>query len=368
MRERLVRAMASGGAVPVLWMIAVGSYLPLHSLPGADALLERAWSASVGALLTQQVREPLDERLARKFIPHLTAIADDVSLQVKQQYEDHPAPRWVKPAPAGEPKTMPQYFGGWYRPRPELGRHDRIDILVAGCGTGQNLVETARDFKGALVLAVDLSLASLCYAKRQALALGLTNIAFGEADILKLGGIGRTFDIVDASGVLHHMADPWAGWQVLLSLLRPADSCGSGCTANSAARTSTPPAPHRPAWIRCDRPGYQAQPPGYFAVAGSRTRARRSPGISTSSPSANAATCCSMCRSIRCRCPRSRISSARTRSNFSASSPIPTSSTVSGRDFRSLMRGGDLGLWQDFETDNPGVFAGMYQFWVRKNG
>jgi SAM-dependent methyltransferase len=95
------------------------------------------------------------------------------------------------------------------------------DILVAGCGTGQNLVETARDFKGALVLAVDLSLASLCYAKRQALALGLTNIAFGEADILKLGGIGRTFDIVDASGVLHHMADPWAGWQVLLSLLRP---------------------------------------------------------------------------------------------------------------------------------------------------
>ena len=28
----------------------------------------------------------------------------------------------------------------------------------------------------------------------------------------------------------------------------------------------------------------------------------------------------------------------------------------------------DLGLWQDFETENPGAFAGMYQFWVRKNG
>src|SRR6478672_8495592 len=220
MRERLVRAMESGAAVPVLWMIAVGSYLPLHSLPGADALLERSWSPAVVALLTQQVREPLDERLARDFIPHLTTIADDVSLKVQRQYEDHPAPRWVKPAPAGEPRTMPQYFGGWFRPRPELGRHDRIDMLVAGCGTGQNLVEMARDFKGALVLAVDLSLASLCYAKRQALALGLTNIAFGQADILKLGGIGRTFDIVDASGVLHHMADPWAGWRVLLSLLR----------------------------------------------------------------------------------------------------------------------------------------------------
>jgi hypothetical protein len=30
--------------------------------------------------------------------------------------------------------------------------------------------------------------------------------------------------------------------------------------------------------------------------------------------------------------------------------------------------GRDLGLWQDFETENPGVFAGMYQFWIRKNG
>ena len=278
----------------MIWMIAVGSYLPLHSLPGADALLERAWSPSVGALLTQQVREPLDERLARKFIPHITAIADDVSLKVKQQYEDHPAPRWVKPAPAGEPKTMPQYFGGWFRPRPELGRHERIDILVAGCGTGQNLVETARDFKGALVLAVDLSLASLCYAKRQALALGLTNIAFGEADILKLGGIGRTFDIVDASGVLHHMADPWAGSRCCV----PAASCGSGFTAGSAARTSTPHAPSLPGADTLQPRKISGAAARIFCSCRKESPRARSPGISTSSPSASAATCSSMCRSI----------------------------------------------------------------------
>ena len=28
----------------------------------------------------------------------------------------------------------------------------------------------------------------------------------------------------------------------------------------------------------------------------------------------------------------------------------------------------DLDLWQQFETDNPGTFAGMYQFWIRKKG
>jgi hypothetical protein len=26
----------------------------------------------------------------------------------------------------------------------------------------------------------------------------------------------------------------------------------------------------------------------------------------------------------------------------------------------------DLALWGTFETNNPGAFAGMYQFWVRK--
>ena len=199
----------------------LGQLLPAAPLAPRICVLERAWSPAVGALLTQQVREPLEERLARDFIPHLTAIADDVSLKVKQQYEDHPYPRWVKPAPAGEPKTMPQYFGDWFRPRPELGRHDRTDILVAGCGTGQNLVETARDFKGALMLAVDLSLASLCYAKRQALALGLTNIAFGEADIRSEGWPNLRHGC-QRRAPSH--GRPWAGWRVLLRCCGPAAS------------------------------------------------------------------------------------------------------------------------------------------------
>ena len=38
---------------------------------------------------------------------------------------------------------------------------------------------------------------------------------------MKLASIGRDFDFIDASGVLHHLADPWAGWRMLLSLLRP---------------------------------------------------------------------------------------------------------------------------------------------------
>jgi SAM-dependent methyltransferase len=71
------------------------------------------------------------------------------------------------------------------------------------------------------VLAVDLSLSSLCYAKRKTVALGLTSITYAQADILALGRLDRKFDVIECAGVLHHLADPFAGWSVLLDLLRP---------------------------------------------------------------------------------------------------------------------------------------------------
>ncbi len=96
-----------------------------------------------------------------------------------------------------------------------------VDVLVAGCGTGLSVIEFARQASRARFLAVDLSLASLSYGKRIAQELKLANVEFCQADILNLAAIGRQFDFIDASGVLHHMADPWLGWRALLSLLRP---------------------------------------------------------------------------------------------------------------------------------------------------
>jgi ubiquinone/menaquinone biosynthesis C-methylase UbiE len=71
------------------------------------------------------------------------------------------------------------------------------------------------------VLAVDISRASLAYAMRRCSELGLKNIRFAQADILQLGSLEERFDLIECSGVLHHMKDPVAGWGVLLSLLKP---------------------------------------------------------------------------------------------------------------------------------------------------
>ena len=97
-----------------------------------------------------------------------------------------------------------------------------IDILVAGCGTGQQLIDIAQRVTGARILAIDLSLASLSYAKRKTDEAGLRDIEYGQADILRLGALGRRFDLIDCGGVLHHLGEPLVGWSVLRSLLNPA--------------------------------------------------------------------------------------------------------------------------------------------------
>jgi len=59
------------------------------------------------------------------------------------------------------------------------------------------------------VLAIDLSLSSISYAKRKTRELGITNIEYAQADILKIGDIARDFYIIESGGVLHHLADPF---------------------------------------------------------------------------------------------------------------------------------------------------------------
>ena len=93
-------------------------------------------------------------------------------------------------------------------------------ILIAGCGTGQQPIETASRFANCKVTAVDLSRASLAYAQRKTSELGITNIEYLQADILNLGELGQKFDIIESVGVLHHMNDPMAGLQVLVDLLK----------------------------------------------------------------------------------------------------------------------------------------------------
>ncbi len=56
---------------------------------------------------------------------------------------------------------------------------------------------------------------------RKARSLDAGNLSFMQADILDLDLLEREFDIVESVGVLHHMADPMAGWRKLCARLKP---------------------------------------------------------------------------------------------------------------------------------------------------
>jgi len=216
---------------------------------------------------------------------------------------------------------------------------------------------------GAQALAIDLSLSSLCYAKRKTPAELAARIEYAQADILKLGSIGRSFDVVDACGVLHHMADPLAGWRILLSLLRSGgfmhlafySDAGRADVATTRAFIADRKFGSTPEDIRRCRQELLATP---------LASVTRFTDFFTTSE----------CRDLLFHVHESRVTIPLIR-DFIRENGL----TFVGFEFDLplLLRHraqfaaagwslADLDRWQEVETKYPDTFSGMYQFWVQK--
>ncbi len=368
LRDDLAAALKAGTSIPVLWPVAVAAYFPLHSLPLASRLLDKPWPDAVGAVLTQQIREPDEERQYRDAIPRLTTIEDDVSLLVQRQYEENPYPRWIKAAPADKPTTIEEFLRQRFPSVPfrALNKRGPIDILIAGCGTGQHSIGTAQRFPNARVLAVDLSLTSLCYAKRKTLALGLNTIEYAQADILKLGSLHRGFDVIESVGVLHHLDQPMTGWRVLLSLLRPGGFMRIGFYSETSRQDIV-----RAREFIAKR--------GYGRTAKEIRRGRQelmnesgNAGFENALRSINFFTI-SECRDLIFHVQEHRMSLPGVEAfleenrlqflGFDLESWVVEKYRARFPEDKAM---NDLKLWHVFETENPDSFAAMYQFWIQK--
>jgi SAM-dependent methyltransferase len=247
-----------------------------------------------------------------------------------------------------------------------LGNSHELEILLAGCGTGMHPIGVTQKFIGAHTLAIDLSLSSLSYAKRKTREMGLTSIEYVQADIMKLEALERRFDFVESCGVLHHLADPWAGWRTLLSLLRPGGFMKLGFYSELARREIV----RTRAFIaeqgygsnpeeirRCRQDMMDKRGAGNFAAI-----FRMTDFFSISE-----------CRDLLFHVQEHRVTIPEIET-FLRESKLAFLGFEIRADFLQAYKrrfpddqaATNLTQWHTFERENPHTFIGMYNFWVQK--
>ena len=308
--------------------------------------------------------QPREEREIRDTVRALTPVTDDVSRQVRAQYEQNPYPRWIKTAPIGHATTLDSYLAKFASFRAHAAASP--DVLIAGCGTGQHVATVALQFTALNILAIDLSRASLAYAQRATRALGLTGIDYAQADIMALGALDRSFDLIDSSGVLHHLADPFAGWPVLLSLLRPGGVMRLGLYSalgrQDVAAVRQFVAARGYTGDAAEHPAMPAGADGLRAGHAAAHHRRDSDFFSTSE-----------CRDLLFHVQEHNLSLPQI-ADFLAANALTflgfegcaTGYQRYAQLFPDDPAMADLARWARIENESPRLFFNMYQFWIQK--
>ena len=135
--------------------------------------------------------------------------------------------RWVYPEPIVDVPAWLESSWQWPDPShshqlfwPNRETADDLDILVAGCGTNQAAI-LAYTNPTSRITAIDVSQPSLDHHRFLKDKYGLDNLELHLLPIEEVGTLGRDFDLIISTGVLHHMADPAEGMAALAACLRP---------------------------------------------------------------------------------------------------------------------------------------------------
>ena len=142
--------------------------------------------------------------------------------EVRDFYERMPYPAPVdnldrdRDLYANPQRRRAQFHLTWPTERPRANQ----EILVAGCGTSQAARYALRE-PDARITAIDISDKSLRHTRDLKSKYNLENLELHQLPIERVGEIGRSFDLVVCTGVLHHLPDPDHGLCALRDVLRP---------------------------------------------------------------------------------------------------------------------------------------------------
>jgi SAM-dependent methyltransferase len=144
-----------------------------------------------------------------------------VAREVSAFYERHPYPPPVD--------DLEAYRTSWTDDRRRADAHlywphepyrDDRTILVVGCGTSQAARHALR-WPRAKVVGIDVSASSIESSERLKRKYGLDNLELRQLPVERAADLGRRFEHIVCTGVLHHLPDPDAGLQALHGVLEP---------------------------------------------------------------------------------------------------------------------------------------------------
>jgi len=344
----------------------IGCYRALFStFPDKRLILEK-WakkSKSFAHLTKTQFFDLEEEKSLKKNIRTFGIMENQVSKDVQSQYEENPYPRWIsvinfralnEALPAGDRERL-----------------KARSILIAGCGTGRQAIDTAANYPHAKITAIDLSRASLAYAQRKANESGLADkIEFVHADILSMEQWKEQFDVIECSGVMHHMEDPFKGWRILTDKLKPGGFFKVGLYSETA----------RKAYVEGQSFAKENGFPS--TLEGIRTFRERMMALPSNNGMRKLVTgssdfyTASLVRDLIFHVQEHRMSLPQIKDMMDRLSLECVSFVISDiitikrydkaypddPDRKNMMN------WHEFEKKHPLTFIGMYQFWCRKAG
>ena len=221
-----------------LEIACISSYQTLKNLKIFDT---NSIDPQINELIKEQILDFNEEEKIKNNIKRVYKINNSISKVVKKQYENNPYPRWkehINPIPYNCFKTYLKNFDLTFDPTLFSSNYPKR-ILIAGCGTGKQSIETGLTFRQSEITAIDLSKSSLSYAIRKSREIGIENINYMQCDIENIQLLNKKFDFIECVGVLHHMDNPFIGLKKLSLSLKNGGIMFIGLYSENARRDIT---------------------------------------------------------------------------------------------------------------------------------
>lgn len=325
-------------------------------------------------LVDIQIREVEEEIFIKSKLGEDGQITNLVSLKVQRMYEKNPYPRYrfadythphlareIAESISNETTIRKLTFSDEL-----LKSNSRAKVLIAGCGTGNQIVNASR-YKNAEITAIDISRNSLAYAIRKSREYKMNQIKFEHLDILDAGKLQNHFDVIECSGVLHHMDNPAEGLAALNHQLKPGGFIKIGLySALARSQVSL-------ARKRIQELGIQSTPEGIreFRRGIFNGEFQEFKNVSTL---VNDFYSLSECRDLCFHVQEHQFTTESLQQLLEAENlkfcgfmlPQPIK-TAYQQQYPEDSDGTSLSNWGAFEEHNPSTFQSMYQFWAYKS-